>query len=238
MRGINTKAQLAETEAALQTAVARGSAGRRRHHGRAGDRVSLGRHQIRQGRRRSSRMSCSGRASRSRTARPSAAFSHLEGAHVGKGARVGPFARLRPGARSRRRTCNRQFRRGEGGHDRGGRQGQSSRLYRRRAGRRGRQFRRRHDHLQLRRRRQASHRYRQAGAFIGSNAALVAPVKVGDGAYVATGSVITQDVPADGLAIGARPADRQGKRAARLRDLKAASGQERSRRLNRLWAAR
>ena len=26
------------------------------------------------------------------------AFSHLEGAHVGKGARVGPFARLRPGA--------------------------------------------------------------------------------------------------------------------------------------------
>ena len=40
------------------------------------------------------------------------------------------------------------------------------------------------------------------GAFIGSNAALVAPVTIGDGAYVATGSVITQDVPADALAIG------------------------------------
>jgi bifunctional UDP-N-acetylglucosamine pyrophosphorylase/glucosamine-1-phosphate N-acetyltransferase len=40
-----------------------------------------------------------------------------------------------------------------------------------------------------------------AGAFIGSNAALVAPVTVGDGAYVGAGSVITRDVPADALAI-------------------------------------
>ena len=31
-----------------------------------------------------------------------------------------------------------------------------------------------------------------AGAFIGSNSALVAPVKIGDGAYVASGSVITE----------------------------------------------
>ena len=46
------------------------------------------------------------------------------------------------------------------------------------------------------------------GAFIGSNSALVAPVKIGDGAYVGSGSVITEDVPADALAIGARPADR------------------------------
>ncbi|MDI6834461.1 MAG: bifunctional UDP-N-acetylglucosamine diphosphorylase/glucosamine-1-phosphate N-acetyltransferase GlmU [Rhizobiaceae bacterium] len=41
-----------------------------------------------------------------------------------------------------------------------------------------------------------------AGAFIGSNTALVAPVSVGDGAYVASGSVITEDVPADALALG------------------------------------
>ena len=34
-----------------------------------------------------------------------------------------------------------------------------------------------------------------AGAFIGSNSALVAPVRIGDGAYVASGSVITEDVP-------------------------------------------
>jgi bifunctional UDP-N-acetylglucosamine pyrophosphorylase/glucosamine-1-phosphate N-acetyltransferase len=40
-----------------------------------------------------------------------------------------------------------------------------------------------------------------AGAFIGSNSALVAPVRIGDGAYVATGSVITDDVPDDALAI-------------------------------------
>lgn len=40
------------------------------------------------------------------------------------------------------------------------------------------------------------------GAFIGSNSALVAPVKVGDGAYVGSGSVITDDVPAEALALG------------------------------------
>jgi bifunctional UDP-N-acetylglucosamine pyrophosphorylase/glucosamine-1-phosphate N-acetyltransferase len=40
-----------------------------------------------------------------------------------------------------------------------------------------------------------------AGAFIGSNTALVAPVTVGDGAIVAAGSVITRDVEPDSLAI-------------------------------------
>lgn len=40
-----------------------------------------------------------------------------------------------------------------------------------------------------------------AHAFIGSNTALVAPVRVGDGAMIAAGSVITEDVPADALAI-------------------------------------
>jgi bifunctional UDP-N-acetylglucosamine pyrophosphorylase/glucosamine-1-phosphate N-acetyltransferase len=39
-------------------------------------------------------------------------------------------------------------------------------------------------------------------AFIGSNSALVAPVKIGDRAYVGSGSVITGDVPADALALG------------------------------------
>ena len=41
-----------------------------------------------------------------------------------------------------------------------------------------------------------------AGSFIGSNTALVAPVTVGDGALVAAGSVITEDVPNGGLGIG------------------------------------
>ena len=40
-----------------------------------------------------------------------------------------------------------------------------------------------------------------ARAFIGSDTALVAPVTVGDGAIVAAGSVITEDVPADALAL-------------------------------------
>ena len=42
----------------------------------------------------------------------------------------------------------------------------------------------------------------EAGAFIGSNASLVAPVTIGAGAYVAAGSTITQDVPPDALAVG------------------------------------
>jgi len=40
------------------------------------------------------------------------------------------------------------------------------------------------------------------GAFIGSNATLVAPVEIGDGSYVGAGSVITDAVPADALALG------------------------------------
>ena len=39
------------------------------------------------------------------------------------------------------------------------------------------------------------------GAFIGSDSQLIAPVRVGKGAYVAAGSSITKDVPADALAI-------------------------------------
>jgi len=40
-----------------------------------------------------------------------------------------------------------------------------------------------------------------AGAFIGSNSSLVAPVKIGEGAYIGSGSVITKDVAADALAL-------------------------------------
>src|SRR5262249_39995926 len=38
--------------------------------------------------------------------------------------------------------------------------------------------------------------------FVGSKATLVAPVEVADGAYIAAGSVITESVPADALALG------------------------------------
>src|SRR5206468_2292815 len=40
------------------------------------------------------------------------------------------------------------------------------------------------------------------GAFIGTNSSLVAPVSIGDRAYVGSGSVITDDVPAEALALG------------------------------------
>ena len=40
-----------------------------------------------------------------------------------------------------------------------------------------------------------------ARVFIGSDTMLVAPVKIGDGAMTATGSVITRDVPAGALAV-------------------------------------
>ena len=50
-----------------------------------------------------------------------------------------------------------------------------------------------------------------ARAFIGSNSSLVAPVRIGDGAYVASGSVVTKGVEDDALAFGrARQANRTG----------------------------
>jgi len=50
------------------------------------------------------------------------------------------------------------------------------------------------------------------GAFIGCNNSLVAPVDLGPGAYTAAGSVITEDVPADTLAIArARQVNKKGR---------------------------
>ena len=56
-----------------------------------------------------------------------------------------------------------------------------------------------------------------AGAFIGSDSQLVAPVTVGAGAYVATGTTVTKDVPADALAIGRTPQENKLGYASRLR---------------------
>jgi len=58
--------------------------------------------------------------------------------------------------------------------------------------------------------------------FIGSDTALVAPVRVGDGAYVAAGSVITENVPADGLAVArGRQVNKPGWAHARRKELAA-----------------
>ncbi len=40
------------------------------------------------------------------------------------------------------------------------------------------------------------------GVFVGSHATLVAPLRLGKGSYIAAGSCITEDVPADSLALG------------------------------------
>ncbi len=127
-------------------------------------------------------------------------FSHLEGAHVGKGARVGPFARLRPGtelgpdvhignfvevkeatieagAKANHLTYIGDAHVGEGANVGAG------------------TITCNYDGV-------AKHRTEIGkGAFIGSNSSLVAPVKIGDGAYVGSGSVVTKDVPADALAV-------------------------------------
>jgi bifunctional UDP-N-acetylglucosamine pyrophosphorylase/glucosamine-1-phosphate N-acetyltransferase len=49
------------------------------------------------------------------------------------------------------------------------------------------------------------------GSFIGSNSTLVAPLEISEGAYIAAGSVITDAVPAQALALGrARQVNKEG----------------------------
>jgi bifunctional UDP-N-acetylglucosamine pyrophosphorylase / glucosamine-1-phosphate N-acetyltransferase len=127
-------------------------------------------------------------------------FSHLEGAHVARGAEVGPYARLRPGAELGPKSKVGNFvevkkaRLGEGakanhltylgdaeigaGANIGA--GTITCNY------------------------DGFFKYKTVigeSAFIGSNSALVAPVKIGAGAIVGAGSVITRDVEADALAL-------------------------------------
>src|SRR5690348_6348585 len=59
--------------------------------------------------------------------------------------------------------------------------------------------------------------------FVGSDSALVAPVRVGDGAYIGAGSVITEDVPAEALALArGRQINKTGWAAQRRRKIAAA----------------
>jgi bifunctional UDP-N-acetylglucosamine pyrophosphorylase/glucosamine-1-phosphate N-acetyltransferase len=54
-------------------------------------------------------------------------------------------------------------------------------------------------------------------AFIGSDSQIVAPVTIGDGAYVGTGTTVTKDVPADALAIGRAKQENKEGYASRLK---------------------
>jgi len=58
------------------------------------------------------------------------------------------------------------------------------------------------------------------GAFVGTNSSLVAPVTIGDGAYIGSGSVITKDVPDDALAVERSPQTNREGGAARYREMK------------------
>ena len=132
------------------------------------------------------------------------AFSHIEGAIIGRDVRIGPFARIRPetalgdgvhignfvelknatlgdGAKANHLAYV-----GDSGVGDGANIG---------AGTITCNF----DGV-------AKHRTEiGAGAFIGSNAALVAPVKIGDGAIVGAGSVITRNVEAGAVAVTRAP---------------------------------
>jgi len=147
------------------------------------------------------------------------AFSHLAGAHVGKKCSVGPFARLRPGTRL-----------GEGARIGNFVEIKEAVIA---AGAKA-------NHLSYIGDASVGananigagtitcnydgtakhHTTIGQDAFIGSNTALVAPVEIGDGAYVGSGSVITGNVPADALALARARQVVKEKWATRLRSLK------------------
>ncbi|RZN12275.1 bifunctional N-acetylglucosamine-1-phosphate uridyltransferase/glucosamine-1-phosphate acetyltransferase [Bradyrhizobium genosp. SA-3] len=58
------------------------------------------------------------------------------------------------------------------------------------------------------------------GAFVGTNSSLVAPVRIGNGAYIGSGSVITRDVPDDAMALERNQQTIREGGAARYREMK------------------
>jgi bifunctional UDP-N-acetylglucosamine pyrophosphorylase/glucosamine-1-phosphate N-acetyltransferase len=127
-------------------------------------------------------------------------FCHFEAAVIEEGARVGPFARLRPGARIGRDAHIGNFVEVKNATvEAGAKANHLSYIGDARVGAKANVgagtitcnydgfFK---DFTDI-----------GAGAFIGSNTALIAPVKIGDGAIIGAGSVVTQDVPADALRI-------------------------------------
>ncbi|HYC24492.1 MAG TPA: bifunctional UDP-N-acetylglucosamine diphosphorylase/glucosamine-1-phosphate N-acetyltransferase GlmU [Roseiarcus sp.] len=128
-------------------------------------------------------------------------FSHLEGAKIGPDASIGPYARLRPGADVRRRAKIGNFVEVKNSLiEEGAKANHLSYIGDARVGADvnigAGTITCNYDGFD-------KHRTEiGAGAFIGSNSALVAPVKVGEGAYVGSGSVVTEDVEKDALALG------------------------------------
>ena len=139
------------------------------------------------------------------------AFSHLEGCVVRAGAVIGPFARLRPGTEVGREAHVGNFVELKAATlAEGAKANHLSYLGDVTVGARANigagTITCNYDGV---------HKHRTeigAGAFIGSDTALVAPVRVGDRALVAAGSVITEDVPDDAMAIArGRQANKAGR---------------------------
>ena len=128
------------------------------------------------------------------------AFSHLEGCHVSRGATVGPFARLRPGAELAEDVHVGNFCEIKNATiDEGAKVNHLSYIGDASVGARTNigagTITCNYDGV-------FKHRTTIGReAFIGSNTMLVAPITVGDRALTGSGSVITQDIPADALSI-------------------------------------
>jgi len=133
-------------------------------------------------------------------------FSHIEGAHISKGAIVGPFARLRPGAELANNSKVGNFcevKKSQVGE--GAKINHLSYIGDTKIG----------DNANIGAGTitcnydGVSKHFTEIGesAFIGSNNSLVAPVRVGDKAMTASGSVITKDVPNGDLGIARAPQD-------------------------------
>ena len=149
------------------------------------------------------------------------AYSHLEGAHVSSHAVIGPYARLRPGAEigdgakigNFVEVKNATF-------EAGAKANHLSYVGDARVGAKANigagTITCNYDGYNK------SHTDIGAGAFIGSNTALVAPVKVGDGAIIGAGSTIAKDVSGDALAITRAPQKSLAGYATSYRESKAA----------------
>jgi bifunctional UDP-N-acetylglucosamine pyrophosphorylase/glucosamine-1-phosphate N-acetyltransferase len=128
-------------------------------------------------------------------------YCHLAGAEVGEGVSVGPFARLRPGTKLGQGSKVGNFVETKAATvEAGAKLNHLSYVGDARVGEGANigagtitcnydGFAKHHTDI-------------GKGAFVGTNSSLVAPVKIGDGAYIGSGSVITEDVPADALALG------------------------------------
>ncbi|AOF90750.1 bifunctional UDP-N-acetylglucosamine diphosphorylase/glucosamine-1-phosphate N-acetyltransferase GlmU [Sinorhizobium sp. RAC02] len=138
-------------------------------------------------------------------------FSHIEGAHVAADAEIGPYARLRPGANLGERAKVGNFCEVKKAEIGAGAKvnhltyigdaviGAKTNIG---AGTITCNYDGINKHIT----------HIGANAFIGSNSSLVAPVSIGNGAYVASGSVVTEDVPDDAVAFGrARQENKPGR---------------------------